>query len=158
KGEDALAEQSAAGEAPELASAVVGGLVDGNHGPAYGSQPLAHPAIKRDVPMVARMAHRIEIGSRASARAQQVVDSRESRSPKHRDGQAPEKRKRRSTRREGVGLSSEALAVPAGHTLLQPGPDRDFRLRLASSLRTSREGGRIFRSPEVVGCGSRDDV
>ena len=61
KGEDALAEQSAAGEAPELASAVVGGLVDGNQGLADGSQPLAHPAIKRDVPMVARVAHRIEL-------------------------------------------------------------------------------------------------
>src|SRR5262252_7892438 len=52
----------------------------------------------------------------ASAGAQQVVDSRESRSPKRRDAQAPQKRKRRSTRRESVGLSSEELAVPVGHT------------------------------------------
>jgi hypothetical protein len=58
-GEDALAEQSSPGDALELISATAGGLGDGDHGIGDGNQPFAHPASKRDVPRVARVARRI---------------------------------------------------------------------------------------------------
>jgi hypothetical protein len=76
KGADGVAEQSAPSGARGLVSATEGGLGDGNNGIGDGNQPFAHPASKRDVATVARVAHRIISAPGPPALRKNVVDSR----------------------------------------------------------------------------------
>ena len=144
-----MAEQSAPCDALEPASATAGGLGDGSNGIGDGNQPFAHPASKRDVPRVARVAHRIISAPGPPPVGQEVVDSRRSRSPNRRDAQASQSRTSLpppTGKRVGTPCQTGA-AVPIGHSLMAIWPEVGFPAPWPSCI--WREGKRgSMRQPD----------